>query len=107
MQYCVFDRGMTQLGVDPAKLQLPEPPDPGGSRTQIGDAIGKVLDEAAGRQVAGIVLFSDGQNNGGRSPGEAAAAGRGRQVADLRRAGRLVASACRTWPSSTSSPPAW
>jgi hypothetical protein len=72
VQYWSFDRGMAQLGVDPAKLALPEPPMPGGSATQIGDAIGKILDESAGRQVAGIVLFSDGQNNGGRSPTEAA-----------------------------------
>ena len=47
---------------------MPEPPTPGGGGTQIGDAVGKVLDEAGGRQVAGIVVFSDGQNNGGRSP---------------------------------------
>ena len=74
VQYWSFDRGMTQLGVDPAKLALPEPPTPGGSATQIGDAIGKVLDESSGRHVAGIILFSDGQNNGGRSPNEAATA---------------------------------
>src|SRR5262249_4824570 len=63
-----------QLGVDPANLKLPEPPSPGGPSTRIGDAIGKVLDEAAGRQVAGILLFSDGQNNAGRSPGDVALA---------------------------------
>ncbi len=74
VQYWSFDRGMTQLGVDPAKLALPEPPTPGGGATQIGDAIGKILDESAGRHVAGIVVFSDGQNNGGRSPNEAATA---------------------------------
>ena len=74
VQYWGFDRGMAQIGVDPAHLALPEPAVPGGGATQIGDAIGKILDEAAGRQIAGIVLFSDGQNNGGRSPGEAASA---------------------------------
>lgn len=72
VQYGSFSRDLNQLGVDPGKLRLPEPPTPGGPTTQIGDAIGKVLEEAGGRQVAGIVVFSDGQNNGGRSPSEAA-----------------------------------
>ncbi len=33
-----------------------------------------MLDDAAGRTVAGILVFSDGQNTGGRSPAEAAQA---------------------------------
>jgi hypothetical protein len=40
--------------------------------THLGDTIGKVLEEAAGRPVAGMVLLSDGQNTGGVSPAEAA-----------------------------------
>src|SRR4051794_18170423 len=56
VQYWGFARDMTPLGVDPAHLQLPEPPSPGGPATQIGDAIAKVLDEASGREVAGIVV---------------------------------------------------
>ncbi|HWB13854.1 MAG TPA: hypothetical protein VG826_31800 [Pirellulales bacterium] len=40
--------------------------------THLGDGLGQVLDEAAGRQIASIVVFSDGQNTGGRSPGEMA-----------------------------------
>ena len=36
--------------------------------THIGQALAKVLDDAAGRPVAGIVLVSDGQNTGGPSP---------------------------------------
>jgi hypothetical protein len=76
VQYYSFARDVTQLGVDPAKLKLPEPPTPGGPSTQIGDAIGKILDEASGRQIAGILVFSDGQNTGGRSPLDAAQAAR-------------------------------
>ena len=33
-----------------------------------------MLDDAAGRPVAGLFLFTDGQNTGGRSPAEAAGA---------------------------------
>jgi hypothetical protein len=72
LQYYSFSRDVTQLGVNPAHPELPEPPNPGGSSTQAGDAIAKVMEEAAGRQVAGILVFSDGQNTGGRSPIEAA-----------------------------------
>jgi hypothetical protein len=72
VQYYSFAKEVTRLGVDPAKPDLPEPPNPGGSGTWIGDAIGHVLDEAGDRQVAGILVLSDGQNNGGRSPAEAA-----------------------------------
>jgi hypothetical protein len=74
VQYWAFSADMNRIGVDPAEPKLPEPPTVGGARTQIGDAIGKLLDDAAGRHVAGIVLLSDGQNNGGRSPSEAASA---------------------------------
>ena len=42
--------------------------------THLGDAIAKVLEDAAGRPVAGMVLLSDGQNTGGVSPAEAARA---------------------------------
>ncbi|HEY7425242.1 MAG TPA: hypothetical protein VH682_13505, partial [Gemmataceae bacterium] len=74
LQYWSFAKEMTQLGVDPVNPQLPEPPNPGGAHTQAGDAIGRILEDAAGRQVAGVLLFSDGQNTGGRSPTEAAQA---------------------------------
>src|SRR5262245_23859570 len=74
VQYWSFSRDTTRLGVDPRRLKLGEPPTPGGASTQIGDAIAKVLDEAAGRQVAGLIVLTDGQNNAGRSPSEAAAA---------------------------------
>jgi hypothetical protein len=75
VQYYSFNRDMTRLGVDPMRLNLPEPPAPGSPGTQstwMGSAIGKILDDAAGRPVAGIVVLGDGENTGGRSPAEAA-----------------------------------
>ena len=48
--------------------------EPQAAETRIGDAVAKLLDEAAGRQIGGIVLFSDGENTAGRSPAEAARA---------------------------------
>jgi hypothetical protein len=76
LQYYSFARDLTQLGVNAVKPEFPEAPNPGGPATHIGDAIGKVLDDAAGRPISGIIVFSDGQNNGGRSPLEAAKAAR-------------------------------
>jgi hypothetical protein len=42
----------------------------------LGDAVLGVLDRAAGQLVSGVLLFSDGQNTGGASPADAAAAAR-------------------------------
>ena len=42
----------------------------------LGDAVLGVLDRAAGQRVCGVLLFSDGQNTGGASPADAAAAAR-------------------------------
>src|SRR5262245_48748258 len=61
-----------RLDIDPARFALPDPTPPGGSSTHIGTAIAHVLNEAGGRPVAGIIVFSDGENNGGRSLTEAA-----------------------------------
>ena len=73
VQYYSFAKTLTPLGIDPAHPALPEPPNPGGPASHLGDAIANVLHDAGGRPVAGIVLFSDGQNTGGRSPAEVAA----------------------------------
>jgi hypothetical protein len=66
-------------------FKLPEPPLPRptwGTKTYMGDAVEHVLKEAAGRQVSGILVFSDGQNTGGRSFPEVArtAAGAGTPI---------------------------
>jgi hypothetical protein len=74
VQFFSFAKDLTQLGIHAAEPDLPEPPNPGGSATQIGDALGQILNEAGGRQIAGFVVFSDGQNTGGRSPTEVARA---------------------------------
>lgn len=70
LRFYSFAREVTSLGIDPRNPDFPEP---GGPATQIGDAITYVLDEAGGRPVAGVLVFSDGQNTGGRSPAQAAA----------------------------------
>ncbi len=72
VRYYGFARDITRLGVDPTSLKLPEPPSPGGPVTDTGNALHQVLEETSGQQLAGIVVLSDGQNTGGRSPAEAA-----------------------------------
>jgi hypothetical protein len=69
-----FAREATPLAVDAKTLEIPEPPTPGGPSSYVGDALNRVLEEAGGRPVAGIVLLTDGMNTGGRSPAEAALA---------------------------------
>jgi hypothetical protein len=69
-----FARQPAPLAVENAGLELAAPGAADAGATHLGDAIGKVLDDAAGRTVAGILVFSDGQNTGGRSPAEAAQA---------------------------------
>jgi hypothetical protein len=69
-----FAREITPVGLDPKNFALPEPTPPGGPSTRIGYAIQHVLKEAAGRPVAGIVVFSDGESTGGITLGEVAQA---------------------------------
>jgi hypothetical protein len=74
-----FSRELSPLPLDPAHPELPEQPAQGGGSTYLGDAVAGALNEAAGRPIAGIVLFSDGQDTGGRSVSEVAhAAGEAR-----------------------------
>jgi hypothetical protein len=63
-----FARDITPVSVD----AIPEPASPGGPSSRIGVAISHVLKEAAGRPVAAIVVFSDGESTGGRTLVEAA-----------------------------------
>lgn len=67
-----IDRGINRLVYDDL-TRLPEL-SAQGSKTHLGDGIVRAIDEAAGRPVAGIVVFSDGENTGGLSPAEAARA---------------------------------
>lgn len=62
---------VTQLAATPGPFQVPELSSPA-PETRIGDALARVLDEAAGRQIASIVVFSDGQNTAGRAAAEVA-----------------------------------
>ena len=62
------------LAVDPVHPKVPEPPNPGGRISPLGLAINEVLEQAAGRPVAGIVLLTDGQNTGAVSLSQAALA---------------------------------
>ena len=76
---------------------FPSCPTHDAAATHLGDAIGRVLDDAAGRPVAGIFVFSDGQNTGGRSPADAVQVAARAGVPGLRRARRVEgpAQGCR------------
>ena len=71
LRFYSFSNDLKELGVNPTKPDFPEPPHPGGSVTEIGDALDQLRAETAGRKLAGVLLFSDGQNTGGRSLTEA------------------------------------
>lgn len=64
-------KDVKQVPVSEGSLVVPDLKVPS-TETHLGDALAQVLDEAAGRQIASIVVFSDGQNTGGRSPAEMA-----------------------------------
>ena len=72
VRFYSLSRELKSLTVDLKKPKIPEPPAPGGDVTYLGDAVQQLVDEAAGRPIAGVLLFSDGQNTGGRPPSEAA-----------------------------------
>jgi hypothetical protein len=72
LSIAAFDDDLTPLPIDPSHVQLGDAPDPGGKRSAIGSAVEQVIEQAAGRQVAGIVLLTDGQNNGGATLVQAA-----------------------------------
>jgi hypothetical protein len=70
--YRIAER-LDRLPVAGPSWKLPEV-EPSGTSTRLGDGIAALIEEAAGREIAGIVLLSDGQNNAGLSPAEAARA---------------------------------
>jgi len=67
-----FGRTLEPLGIDPTAIRFPDLPPGGANGSYIGSAIAQTMDEAAGRAVAGVIVLSDGENTGGRSPVEAA-----------------------------------
>ena len=77
VRYYSFGRDAQRLGLDLEKL-----PNPDGPATDTGKALAFVVEDASDRDLAGILLFSDGQNTGGRSPTEVAheAAARGSRL---------------------------
>ncbi len=79
VRFYSFAKELTPINVDPAHPELPEPfqDRPAGPATYLGDALAAIGEDAAGRQVAGIVLFTDGQATGGRSAVDAARAASG------------------------------
>jgi hypothetical protein len=70
----VFARQSASLDAAKVGREIAPPAAADAAGTHLGEAIGRALDDAAGRAIAGIVLLSDGQNTGGRSPAEASAA---------------------------------
>ena len=73
LRYYTFSRKPAPLTFDPASDE-PAGTENSGTSSRIGETIYHVLEEAAGQQVAGMLLLSDGQNTGGRSPSQAARA---------------------------------
>ena len=74
VRFYSFARRPAPLVFDTSESTPETPPAGTGTATYLGQAVLDVLEEAAGRQVSGILLFSDGQNTGGSSPAEAARA---------------------------------
>jgi hypothetical protein len=73
VRFYSIGEGVSQMPTTSDALKLPDLTTQG-PETHLGDGLAQVLDEAAGRQIASIVVFSDGQNTGGRSPIEMARA---------------------------------
>ena len=82
VQYFAFARRLEPLELDGAETETSEAEETAGisvaqpNASYLGDAVLGVLDRAAGQRVTGVLLFSDGQNTGGASPADAAAAAR-------------------------------
>jgi hypothetical protein len=66
-----FARELTPLALDPAGPEFLDAEATGPS-THLGDVLAQTLQDSAGRSLAGMVVFSDGQSTGGRSLAEAA-----------------------------------
>lgn len=82
VRFYAFSRDISPVAYDensgtPLGEQITE----AGNGSHLGDALSHVLTEAAGQQVAGMLLLSDGENTGGESPVQAT-----RAAADARTA---------------------
>ncbi len=74
VKYLAFARDVEAFVFDPDKTESQLPDVNSGPSSWLGSVLQHVVDDAAGQKIAGLVLFSDGQNTGGRSPAEAARA---------------------------------
>ena len=69
-----FDRDLSTVTLDPANPEIPPSDSASSGSSRLSEAILKILDDAAGRSVGGIVVLSDGRDTSGRAPTDAARA---------------------------------
>lgn len=74
LQFLAYDRDVSPLAADPSRPEIPEADPAAASSSRLGDAILRVLDDAGGRAVGGIIVLGDGQDTGGRTSSDAARA---------------------------------
>jgi hypothetical protein len=67
VRFYAFARDLKPLAIDLGDVRLPQERRDGADATRLGDAVLGVLDQTAGRRLAGIVAISDGENTGGRA----------------------------------------
>ena len=75
IEYMIFNRGVSGATADQA-LKLPPPDDDSSQSTAIGDAVRDVINRKRGQPITGILMVTDGANNAGSEPLDAAAAAR-------------------------------
>jgi len=73
VEFMGFNRGVTPASEEQA-ISQPPPDDDSSQATAIGDALREVINRKRGQPVAGIVLVTDGANNNGSEPLDAAGA---------------------------------
>jgi hypothetical protein len=71
IEYMIFNRDITVATADQA-LKTPPPADDSSQSTAIGDAIRDVINRKRGQPVTGILMVTDGGNNSGSDPLDAA-----------------------------------
>lgn len=67
-----FDVRLYRFSDELSPITSPDDVSGSGSRTRIGEALARIVEECRGRSVPGVVLISDGRSNDGRDPREAA-----------------------------------